>query len=65
MKRGSGGWIFLKSALSAGCLGSTPVAPGSQATVEDRLQQIKALLDKGSITQVEYNQKRVAILSGI
>lgn len=36
-----------------------------QGTVEDRLKRLRAMLDDGTITQVEYDQKRSDILAGM
>lgn len=44
---------------------NAPVTVADQPTVEERLKRLKSLLDKGLISESEYDQKRHDILSGI
>jgi len=44
---------------------AAPNNAAPQGTIEDRLKRLKALLDAGTITQAEYDQKRDAILAGM
>ena len=56
------------SATTTAPIGQPPQPPGAPAAssnVEDRLAQIKRLLDRGLMTPAEYEQKRKEIISGI
>jgi hypothetical protein len=44
---------------------ATPAAPSATATPEQKLDQLKQMLDKGLITQDEYNKKKSEIMAAL
>ena len=54
----------LRSALVQAGKTAAPAASGSKS-VEQRLSELKELLDKRMITQTEYEQKRKVIIDGL